>query len=270
MTKSKGRREKNNSGGSHNGRRKKATRSVAPLVYAHAVNEAIVLQFRLARALELPRLPEEFKFTSSPEERAEKKGKDGYVLRKAEQYSMPKMKSLLSHLRDMYFFFTGFSYVEETDERNRVFHKYRFVFTRSNERGDLFQKHAGGLYVILENLMRRPPFTSGGGVIVYCNPVVDECGEPVKGKNWLSVNIAEGVFPQQKPQPMKGKIAGNGRDQKDRSAAWEKKFSPHSPKITKGEKKAEKALAKTTKPVTTGRDWHDTLADLGKKWGVEK
>lgn len=258
-------KKKNDSGTSNSSRKKKVTHNVAPLVYAHKANEAVVLQFRLARALELPRLPEEFKFASSPKERAENKGgNNGYVLREAEPYFMLKMKSLISHLRDMYFFFAGFSYVEETDERNRVFHKYRFVFTRSNERGELFQKHAYNLYAILENLLKRPSFTSGGGVVVYCNPVVDEKGKPVRGKNWLSVNIAEGVFPKQTSQQVKK--GGNG----SRSAAWKKKFSPHSPKTTKGEKRAGATLAKNVKPAETGKDWHDILANLGERWGLKK
>jgi hypothetical protein len=81
-----------------------------------------------------------------------------------------------------------------------------------------FREIRGNMYNTLVYLLGNRALTKEGGVEVYKNPVADEEGKPIKGKTWLSVNIAEGVFPAQKP-----------------ATNQKKKFFRGSPKKTKEE-----------------------------------
>lgn len=238
-------------------------RHVAPFMYADKNDLSFVLQFRLVQPLDLPRLPKEFNHTDEPVK--EYTGPDGEFLAQR-PYFMPSMKSLVKHLEQP---LIGFRFVYFDYKAEGGYHKYRFVFSKNDTRDEVFRASEKDLRQLLQNLMKRPSITANGGVRTYRNHAVDEeTGELIPGKTWVSVGITDEVIPAKNRNNRNGK---NVHAQKSRSAAWGKKFSPRSPKITKGKKKAGKALSQTVKPAETGgEDWHDKLAEIGKKLGLTK
>jgi hypothetical protein len=174
-----------------------------PIIIVKLENDAVVLQFRLLRPLELPRLPEDFKFTEEAgaqvaEAAARPKAVKGDNIMKARPYDVTGVRALLSHLKEARLSFTGFSYTQRPDVKTRkTYHVYRFVFSRTNEMDEKFQKVRGDLFTALEYLLGRPGLAKEGGMEMYRNPATDANGNLIQGKTWLSCNFAEGVFPFQ-------------------------------------------------------------------------
>ncbi len=197
-------------------------RHVAPFMYAGKDDISFVLQFRLVRPLDLPRLPKEFDHTGEPAK--EYKGPDGEFLEQR-PYFMPSMKSLVAHLEQR---FIGFRFVYFDYKAEGVFHKYRFVFSKKDTRDETFRKNEKDLRQLLQNLMKRPSITANGGVRTYRNHAVDEeTGELIPDKTWVSVGITDEVVPGKNKNGHNGK---NGKGQK--------KSYPRAPKPSKLEEEA--------------------------------
>jgi|GEM_PF-1670209 len=195
------------------------TSTARPLIFVEPENNAVVLQFRLLRSLELPRLPEDFKYAEevgaqAAEAAARPKKAKGDNIINAQPYDVAAVRALLVHLKETcLYFFTGFSYIQRPDKNGKMYHIYRFIFSREREIDPNFRGVKGDLFNALEYLLGRPGLTMGGGMEVYRNPAIDtETGLVIRGKTWLSCNFGEGVFPfQQKKKtagPKKEKLFG--------------------------------------------------------------